>query len=386
LHLRAPVPLRPLHDGIDRRGDRETRIDTKERWTPPSRAAKLARMNGKTWIAAALLAGALAAPAGGANDDDASGLRHATGWLNSPPLTAAELRGKVVLVDFWTYTCINWLRTAPYIRAWADKYRDHGLVVVGVHTPEFEFEKRADNVRNAVAKLDIEYPVAIDNDYAIWRSFKNRAWPALYFVDAQGRVRFRHFGEGEYEALERTLQQLLAEAGNTAVPRDLVSVEGRGIEAAPDWESLRSPETYLGHERATGFASTRGPLFQARRTYAAPKQLGLNRWALAGSWTIREQSVELDAPGGRIVYRFRARDLHLVMSPAANGVPVRFRVLIDGEPPGMARGGDVDEQGNGTVTEQRLYQLIRQPYPIVERQFEIEFLDAGAAAFAFTFG
>jgi thiol-disulfide isomerase/thioredoxin len=313
-------------------------------------------------------------------------LRHATGWVNSPPLTDAGLRGKVVLVDFWTYTCINWLRTLPYLRGWARKYGDHGLVIIGVHTPEFEFEKAPDNVTRAVKTLGIEYPVATDNDYAVWRSFQNNAWPALYFIDAQGRVRSRHIGEGSYERIEATIRELLAEAGYDALPSDLVSAEGRGIEAPADWTSLKSPETYLGYERTTNFASRGITPRDARRTYTAPKRLDLNRWALSGDWTMRRQAVVLHEPNGRLAYRFRARDLHLVMGPAANGASVRFRVALDGEPPGAARGEDIDENGYGSITEQRLYQLIRQRAPIGERHFEIEFFDAGAEAYAFTFG
>ena len=298
----------------------------------------------------------------------------ATGWLNSPPLAAAELRGKVVLVEFWTYTCINWLRQLPYVRAWAEKYKDHGLVVVGVHTPEFEFEKNLDNIRRAATELAVGYPVAIDNDYAVWRAFSNYAWPALYLIDAQGRVRYRHLGEGEYERSERMIQQMLAEAGAAGVPRDLVSVEGRGVEAAADWGNLRSAETYLGPERVQN------------RVYAAPERLRLNQWTTTGSWTPRRQAIVLGKPHGRIAHRFHARDLHLVMGPAVAGSTVRFRVLIDGKAPGAAHGLDIDAQGNGTLTEQRMYQLIRQPGPIAERTFEIEFLDRGVEVFAFTFG
>jgi thiol-disulfide isomerase/thioredoxin len=319
-------------------------------------------------------------------------LQHATAWINTTPLTEADLRDKVVLVDFWTYTCINWLRTLPYVRAWAEKYRDQGLVVIGVHTPEFEFEKDAENVRAALAAMGITYPVATDNDYVVWRAFNNRAWPALYFVDTHGRVRFRHFGEGRYEEAERTIQALLAEsrngasAGRNGAQSELVSVDAHGLEVAADWASLKSPETYLGYERAANFASRSGPVFDARRNYAAPARLGLNRWALSGIWTMRKQFVTLNEPGGRIAYRFHARDLHLVMGPATKGSAVRFRVLIDGQPPGPAHGGDIDEQGYGIVNEQRLYQLIRQTSPIAEHQFEIEFIDAQVEAFAFTFG
>jgi thiol-disulfide isomerase/thioredoxin len=326
-------------------------------------------MKAKDLFLAALLG--LAAPDALAQDMRFDG---ATAWLNSPAPTAAELRGKVVLVDFGTYTCINWLRTLPHIRAWAEKYKDHGLVVVGVHTPEFEFEKNLENVRRAVKELGLAFPVAVDNDYAVWRAFANNAWPAIYLIDAQGRLRYRHLGEGEYERSEKMIQQLLAEAGAAGVPRDLVSVEGRGAEAAADWASLRTPETYLGPERAEN------------RAHTAPARLRLNQWTVSGSWTPKRQALVLSKPHGRIAFRFHARDLHMVMGPAAAGSPVRFRVLIDGMPPGAAHGGDIDAQGNGTVTEQRMYQLIRQPKPIAERTFEIEFLDPAVEAFVFTFG
>ena len=296
------------------------------------------------------------------------------------------MRGKVVLVHFCTYTCINWLRTLPYVRAWAEKYKGQGLVVVGVHTPEFAFEKDVENVRRALKDMGVVYPVAIDNDYAVWRAFGNRYWPALYFVDAQGRIRHHHFGEGEYERSERVIRQLLAEAGAGGAGHGAGFGGGRGAEAAADWGSLKSPENYVGYERTENFASPGGAASDERRVYAAPAQLSLNQWALSGDWTVGKQAVVLNEAGGRIVYRFHARDLHLVMGPAARGTSVRFRVALDGQPPGAAHGVDVDEQGNGTVTEQRLYQLIRQPEPITDRQFEIEFLDPGAEAFAFTFG
>ena len=313
-------------------------------------------------------------------------LGNASGWLNSQPLAAEDLRGKVVLVDFWTYSCINWLRTMPYVRAWAEKYKTQGLVVIGVHSPEFAFEKNADNVRRAAQDYKVDYPIAIDSDHAIWRAFNNAYWPALYFVDAQGRIRHHQFGEGDYEQSERILQQLLAEAGNTGIPQGLVAVDGRGAEAAADWGNLRSPENYLGYERTENFASPGGAALNKPRDYAAPERLRLNQWALAGNWTSKPHSTVLDKARGRITYRFHARDLHIVMGPAAPEKPVRFRVLIDGHPPGSAHGVDVDDRGNGTVTEQRLYQLIRQPQPIVDRQFEIEFLDPGVEAFSFTFG
>ena len=309
----------------------------------------------------------------------------ATGWLNSPPLTAASLRGKVVLVEFWTYSCINWLRTLPYVRAWAEKYRNQGLVVIGVHTPEFEFEKNVDNIRWAAKDMRVDYPIAIDSGYAIWNAFRNNSWPALYFVDAKGQIRHQHSGEGEYEQSERTIQKLLTEAGAGGIGRELVSVDGRGAEAAADWGNLRSPETYVGYERTQNFSSPGGVLPEKRRVYAAPARLSLNHWALSGDWTVGKQATMLNKANGRIAYRFHARDLHLVMGPAARGTSVRFRVLIDGRPPRAVHGIDVDDQGNGTVTEQRLYQLIRQPKPIAARQVEIEFLDSGVEAFAFTF-
>jgi thiol-disulfide isomerase/thioredoxin len=310
----------------------------------------------------------------------------ATAWLNSPPLAPAGLRGRVVLIQFWTYTCINWLRTLPYIRAWSEKYRDTGLLVIGVHTPEFPFEKHLNNVRRAAKDLMVEYPIAIDSDYAIWRAFKNAYWPALYVVDAQGRIRYHHFGEGEYERSEQMIQHLLAENGASGIAQTLVSVDGRGAEAAADWGALRSPETYVGYARTENFASPGGAALDQEHVYAAPGKLVLNQWALSGRWTVGRQAAVLKQANGRMTYRFHARDLHLVMGPAARGTSVRFRVLLDGRPPGAAHGIDVDDQGYGTVSEPRLYQLIRQPQPIVDRQFEIEFLDPGVEAFAFTFG
>src|SRR5438093_715041 len=256
----------------------------------------------------------------------------ATEWLNSQPLTATGLRGKVVLIDVWTYTCINWLRSLPYVRAWADKYKNQGLVVIGVHAPEFAFEKNIDNVRRAAKDMRVDYPIAIDNDYAIWRALKNEYWPALYFVDAQGRIRHHHFGEGEYEQSERIIQQLLAEAGNSGIGHDLVSVDPRGAEAPADWSNLKSPENYVGYDRTENFASPGGAVLDKPRVYAAPARLKLNGWALSGDWTIRKPSTVLNKPNGRIAYRFHARDLHLVMGPAVPGTPVRFRVLIDGKP------------------------------------------------------
>jgi thiol-disulfide isomerase/thioredoxin len=313
-------------------------------------------------------------------------LAGATEWLNSPPLTAAGLRGSVALVDFWTYTCINWLRTLPYLRAWAQRYHDQGLVVLGVHTPEFDFEHDLDNVRQAVKDLGVDYSVAVDNDYAIWAAFDNHYWPALYVVDAQGQIRHHHFGEGDYQQSEMILQQLLTEAGAEGVDPNPVTVQASGVEAAADWDSLWSPENYLGYERTENFASPNGAVLGTRHGYGVPGRLRLNHWALGGDWTVGRQAALLNQAGGRIVYRFHARDLHLVMAPSVPESPIRFRILVDGEPPGAAHGIDVDVQGNGTLTQPRLYQLIRQPGPVSERTFEITFLDSGVQAYAFTFG
>lgn len=313
-------------------------------------------------------------------------LSGATGWLNSPPLTPAGLRGKVVLVGFWTYTCINWLRQLPYVRAWAGKYSGQGLVVIGVHTPEFPFEHNADNVRRAVQDRRINYPVATDRNYAVWLAFDNHYWPALYFADAQGRIRHHHFGEGEYGQSEMIIQQLLAEAGSAGAGDDLVSIDARGVEAPADWDTLRSPENYTGYERTENLASPGGEVPGKPHVYTAPAKLRLNHWALSGDWTMEKQATTLNQVGGQIAYRFHARDLHLVMGPGAPGTSLRFRVLLDGHPPGAAHGTDIDRQGNGTVTQPRLYQLIRQPGPITDHTFEIIFLDPGAQAYAFTFG
>ena len=320
------------------------------------------------------------------NQSALASLDLANEWLNSPPLTASALHWKVVLIDFWTYTCINWLRTLPYVRAWDEKYRNQGLVVIGIHAPEFAFEKDPNNVRQAVKDMRIDYPIAVDNDHVIWRAFNNIEWPALYFVDAQGRVRHHYSGEGAYEQSEMIIQELLAEAGAGNVSREPVSVDARGIEAAADWSDLKSPENYVGYGRTQNFASPGGAVLDQPSVYMLPARLRLNDWALSGDWTMKRQATALNKPNGRIAYRFHARDLHLVMGPPAPGTSVRFRVLIDGQPPGAAHGLDVDEQGNGTVTQQRLYQLIRQPKPIDDRQFEIEFSDPGVETFSFTFG
>jgi thiol-disulfide isomerase/thioredoxin len=316
---------------------------------------------------------------------EVAAIANAREWLNSPRVTAPSLAGMVVLVDFWTYTCINWLRTLPYVRAWAHKYQ-HGLVVIGVHTPEFPFERDVDNVRRAVQQMRIDYPIVIDNDYAIWRAFNNQYWPALYLVDGRGRVRQHQFGEGGYDTSERAIQRLLREAGASDVSEGIVSVDGSGFEAAADWSSLQSPETYVGYDRSENFASPDAARLDQRRTYRAPSRLALNQWSLAGDWTMGRTAAVLTRAPGQILYRFHARDVHLVMGPSRSESPVRFRVTIDGQPPGAAHGLDVDEGGNGTVREQRLYQLARQPKPIVDRTFAIDFVDADVEAFSFTFG
>ena len=342
----------------------------------------------RLWIAAILMGMASCGGASSKLPDEGPqpSLDRADAWVNSKPLSAADLRGKVVLVQFWTYSCINWMRTLPYVRAWSEKYRDQGLVVIGVHTPEFSFEKRVDNVQKAAKDLNVGFPVAVDSDYEIWKSFGNRYWPALYITDAQGRIRYHHFGEGGYEDSETVIQTLLKEAGRNLADRKPVSVKGQGVEADADWKSLGSPETYVGYARAEKFTSPGGFSFDKRRKYTVPERLRINQWALAGDWTVKDESASLNAAGGRISYRFHARDVHLVMAPAQPGAAVRFRVLLDGKPPASARGLDIDEQGSGTVAEPRMYQLIRQGPPIEDRLFEIEFLDPGVAAFVFTFG
>ena len=312
-------------------------------------------------------------------------LTGATTWINSPPLTPQQLRGKVVVVDFWTYSCINCLRALPYVRAWAKKYKDQGLVVIGVHTPEFAFEKSEANVRDAVRRLGVDYPVAMDNDFAIWRAFKNQYWPAHYFIDAQGRIRHHHFGEGDYEGSERVIQQLLKEAGAADVAADVVQIQAQGAEAAAAMDQLGSPETYVGYARAENFRSPGGLARDAVKTYVA-SPLDLNDWSLVGRWRVTREHAELATAGGRVSFRFKARDLHLVMGPGATGATPRFRVLIDGQAPGADAGSDIDAQGVGRIDDQRLYQLIRQSGPVRERTFEIEFLDPGVQVFAFTFG
>jgi thiol-disulfide isomerase/thioredoxin len=309
----------------------------------------------------------------------------ATGWLNSDPLTKAELEGKVVLVDFWTYTCINWLRTLSYVRGWAEKYADHGLVVIGVHTPEFPFERDPANVESAVRAMQIQYPVALDPEYAVWEAFSNRYWPAAYFADAEGRIRHHQFGEGGYDECERVIQQLLRKAGAESVPEDLVSDSGAGIEIQADWSTLESGETYLGYQQGRGFASPGGVTIDEARTYSLPDPLRLNSWALSGEWTVGGRAAVLDEVGGKITYRFHARDVHLVLGSRA-GTPLPFRVLLDGTPPGADHGLDVDTGGHGALVEPRLYQLIRQRGKIEDRTFEIVFDAPGAEAYVFTFG
>ncbi len=306
-------------------------------------------------------------------------------WLNSAPLTAEQLKGKVVLVDFWTYSCINCLRAIPYVKAWAEKYKDQGLVVIGVHSPEFAFEKNVANVKKAISDLGITYPVAVDNDYAIWRAFDNEYWPAHYFIDAKGQIRHHHFGEGDYDQSERVIQQLLAEAGKTNVSSDIVDVKATGAEAASDAANVQSPETYIGYQRSENFVDDKGTINDAAHDYVAatPK---LNEWGLTGNWTVGPEQASLNAADGSIYYRFHARDLHLVLGPGADGKPVRFTVTVDGKAPGDGHGVDTDADGNGTVTGQRLYQLVREAGPVGDHTFEIRFLDPGVQAFAFTFG
>jgi Thioredoxin like C-terminal domain/AhpC/TSA family len=310
----------------------------------------------------------------------------ATDWLNSPPLEAEGLRGKVVGVDFCTYTCINWLRSLPYIRAWAQVYEKQGLVMIGVHTPEFSFEHDLENVRRALKEMEVTYPIAVDNDYAVWEAFSNNYWPALYFIDADGRIRHHRFGEGDYERSERIIQQLLRDAGAEGVGDELAPVDPRGPEVASAWDDLESPEEYLGSRRAQNFDPSERSGWGEHRSDEGTRPPRRNHWTLAGNWTMTPEAVVLNEPNGRIAFRFHARDVHLVMGPTAREIPVPFRVSIDGAPPGSSGGTDVDESGSGLLDEQRMYQLIRQQGPIDDRTFEIEFLDRGAEAFAFTFG
>ncbi|MGF6088248.1 cytochrome c biogenesis protein DipZ [Pseudomonas sp. 18173] len=313
-------------------------------------------------------------------------LEGAVQWLNSPPLDAQALKGKVVLVDFWTYSCINCLRSLPYVKAWAEKYRDQGLVVIGVHAPEFAFERDVNNVTKAMKDLGINYPVAIDNEFRIWRAFNNEYWPAHYFADAQGRIRYHHFGEGEYAESERVIQQLLREAGAAKVADGLISAKADGVQMAPDNSEVQSPETYVGYQRAEHFVPETALAPDKVAAYNPPSQLALNDWSLGGQWHVGPERATASAAASRIVYRFHARDLHLVLGPGVDGKPVRFKVLIDGKAPGDDHGMDVAPDGSGTVTDQRLYQLVRQSGGVTDRTFSIEFLDPGASAYAFTFG
>jgi len=310
----------------------------------------------------------------------------AVGWINSERLTPDELQGKVVLVDFWTFTCVNWLRTFPYVKAWAEKYRDSGLVVIGVHTPEFPFEADIDNVRKQAKALGVDYPIAVDSDYGVWRAFDNNYWPALYVADAKGRIRAHHYGEGAYEMSEMIVQQLLADAGASRLTDDLVSVHPEGTQVAADWNTLASGETYTGYQQAEGFASPGGVKANRSHTYSVPDRLNLNDWALSGDWTITARAAVSNEPNGRIAFRFHARDANLVMGPPKGTAPVSFRVLLDGEPTRASNGTDVDSQGQGRADDQRLYQLIRQAGEIEDRTLEIEFLDLGVEAYCFTFG
>ncbi len=310
----------------------------------------------------------------------------ATGWINSEPLTPAGLKGRVVLVDFWTYTCVNWLRTLPYVRAWAAKYADAGLTVVGVHTPEFGFERDIDNVKAEVGALRVGYPVALDSRYGVWSAFANHYWPAVYIADAEGRIRYHHFGEGEYAATEMVIQQLLIDAGAAGIDQDLVMVDPVGLELSADWRTVQSGETYTGYRQGSGFAQEDVAGFDEPYTYQAPGRLALNSWALSGTWTVAGPAVAAIKPGGRIAFQFHARDVNLVMGPVARGTSIPFRLYLDGRPVGDAHGSDVAVNGKGTVSNQRTYQLIRQPGPIVDRRFEIEFLAADVEAYCFTFG
>lgn len=310
----------------------------------------------------------------------------ATGWLNSEPLTPEGLRGRVVLVDFWTYTCVNWLRTLPYVRAWDAKYAHRGLTTIGVHTPEFDFEYDATNVVAQASALHVTYPIAVDNDYGVWQAFANHFWPAVYIADAQGRIRYHHFGEGEYAMTEMVLQQLLLGAGAHDVDPDLVSVDPAGPEVAADYQTLRSPETYLGYGQATGMASPDGLRPDQPHDYAPPASLGLNQWAPSGTWSISQRAATATAPHARLAFCFQARDVNLVMGPAVHGAAIPFRVRLDGRPATGASGSDIDTDGTGRVAEQRLYQLIRQSPPVAERVFEIEFLEPDVDLFCFTFG
>jgi cytochrome c biogenesis protein CcdA/thiol-disulfide isomerase/thioredoxin len=362
-----------------------------DRVHPPRAMRANAGAAGGTMMMSGAMTGAMtgahnAAPHPSDSEGEFPSLSGAVAWLNSRPLTPEELRGKVVLVDFWTYSCINCLRTLPYLRSWWQKYRDHGLVIIGVHTPEFAFERNVDNVRRAVHDLSITYPVAVDSGYAIWSAFLNNYWPADYFIDDKGEIRGHAFGEGDYDQSERRIQSLLRAAGFADVPSDLVSAPGTGVEAAPDADEVRSPETYLGYDRAQSEISTPNAVHDAAQEYRTPKSIQLNQWGLDGTWTVEGERALLTRAPGRISFRFHARDLHLVLGPASEGKPVRYRVLLDGAAPTKSHGVDTDADGRGVVREQRLYQLIRQSGPVQDRTFTIEFEDPGVQAFSFTFG
>jgi thiol-disulfide isomerase/thioredoxin len=342
---------------------------------PPSRRGLLRSI-------AHRLAGDVALPVEGS----LASFEGATSWINSDPLTPEGLRGRVVLVDFWTYTCINWLRTSPYLRAWHAKYAGSGLTIVGVHTPEFGFERDLANVISRTKGLGVEYPVAVDSDYGVWRAFANHYWPAVYIADAEGRIRFHHFGEEAYAQQEMVIQQLLIDAGADDVDQELVMVEPRGLEVAADWRNVRSPESYTGYRQSAGFAQDDVARFDAPQAYTKPGRLSLNTWALSGIWTVAGHAAVSNEAGGRLAFRFHARDVNLVMGPATRGVSIPFRVYLDGEPAGDAHGSDVDADGRGVLADQNTQQLIRQSGAIVERTFEIEFLEPGAEAYCFTFG
>jgi thiol-disulfide isomerase/thioredoxin len=318
--------------------------------------------------------------------EEGPSLSGATGWLNTKPLNLGALRGKVVLIDFWTYTCINWRRTLPYVSEWASKYKDKGLVVIGVHTPEFTFEHQTENIKNAIKAMAINYPVAVDSDYEIWRSFQNHYWPALYLIDANGKIRYQKFGEGDYPESELMIQKLLKEASASNVPAETVSLQPGGFEAAADWRNLKSPESYVGYGSAQGFASRGGIIADKQMLYTTPANLKLNQWALSGEWTIEKERIRLNGKQGTIIYRFHARDVNLIMGSGGKAATLKFRVLIDGNPPGKAHGSDIDGNGNGTVTGPRMYQLIRQQGPITDHEFQIEFLGPKAEVYDFTFG
>jgi thiol-disulfide isomerase/thioredoxin len=349
------------------------------------------RLRFEVWVGCGVVAAVIAAVAARgagsrlADEGRFPDMGGAVGWLNSAPLNSKSMQGKVVLVDIWTYSCINSLRQLPYMKAWAAKYKDAGLVVIGVHAPEFGFERERGNVERAVQDYKVGYPVAIDSDHTIWEAFHNQYWPADYFIDAKGRIRYHHFGEGEYDKSERVIQELLKENGATGVDGTTVQVSGEGVEAAPS-EDVRSPETYIGYSRAEGFASPERVAQDSRKNYSAPARAGLNQWGLSGSWNVGGEHAVLQTGPGKILFRFHGRDLHMVLAPAKDGKPVRFRVSLDGSAPGEDRGVDASSDGSGEVREPRLYQLIRQKGPVKDRTFEIEFLDPGVQAFSFTFG